>query len=152
MEQILGPKYKFITSVSSRPQVPPNDKDFWKRLNIINFKGLAAMKIKCPVCGCADVRKYGKTKAGRQRYRCLRVHCRRQFVSGATDHLIKPAIKALALSLIEAKIDPRKIQEVIKLSAASGLGISPFPQRGRSQISLRWIYRLRQRVNNDKKS
>lgn len=91
----------------------------------------------CPDCKGADVQKYGKTKAGEQKYRCMHLGCRRQFVPGS-EHLITPEIKNNVLAMIRANVEPLKIYQ-----AANPDGIE--------KISLRWIYQLKRRELNDRK-
>jgi transposase-like protein len=96
------------------------------------------MEISCPTCGSSEVAKYGKTKAGLQKFRCLSDYCRRQFVAGS-EWLIKPEIKPLVRRLIELGIPPWKIFEAVK-----------DPETEEAMISLQSIYKLRRKAKNDR--
>src|SRR5574343_190556 len=91
-------------------------------------------KIKCPGCGAEKIQKYGRTAAGVQKYRCMRLGCRRQFGPGS-DHLIDPAVRIMVMRLINERIEPSKIHNIV-----NGLG----PEK----ISLRWIQELKRRKLN----
>ncbi len=80
----------------------------------------------CPACRGGHLVKYGKTSAGRQKYRCQASACRRQFVAGS-DHLIKPEVKAILDNMIAADVPPKKIAQAIPT------------------VSRRWIHELRRR-------
>lgn len=84
-------------------------------------------KIKCIECGDERLQKYGKTKAGRQKYRCLNPECRHQFV-GESIHRINPEKKRMAVSLLTDNVSPAAI------SRATG-------------ISIRWLNELRGKIN-----
>jgi len=83
----------------------------------------------CPGCSSTSLLRWGRGAAGRQKYRCR--DCGRQFVPGS-EHLLEPAKKAIVLNLISAGVEPSKIREAIP------------------DISLRWIYELRRRMNRDR--
>jgi transposase-like protein len=83
--------------------------------------------LKCPKCDGNRLEKYGRTKAGHQKLRCLETTCGRQFVVGSS-HLIAPETKALVERLLLAKIPPPHIKKAVP------------------GISLRWIYELRRRM------
>ena len=86
--------------------------------------------VNCPDCKGTKLMRYGKTKAGLQKYRCLDekgVGCRRQFVAGS-GHLIDPGKKKIVMDLLAQGIRPKKI-----MAAVPG-------------ISKRWIYELRRKV------
>lgn len=87
--------------------------------------------IKCPGCGSSRLCRYGKTAAGRQKWRCVEGGCRRQFVPGST-HLLDQGEKDAVLRLLATGFSPRKIQEA-------------FPK-----ISKRWIYELKRRIDFDR--
>jgi transposase-like protein len=95
-----------------------------------------ATKIICPDCGSSGLQKYGTTKSGKQKYRCAVIGCRRQFVPGS-DHLINPELKSIIIGMIAADIHPRKIYKSVNPD-------------GEEKISLRWIYKLRRRMKNDR--
>ncbi len=83
--------------------------------------------IKCPGCGVSRwVVKYGKTRAGLQKYRCRDRECGRQFVAGS-DHRLAAKTKDVVLKLLAADVPPRAIADAIR------------------DISLRWIYELRRK-------
>lgn len=84
--------------------------------------------IRCPDCKSDQIGKYGKTKAGLQKWRCLVPSCRRQFVAGS-DHQVSPETKAVVMGLLRQKVHPKKIHGAVE------------------GISLRWIYQLRRRIN-----
>ena len=89
--------------------------------------------VKCPYCHGADLIKYGKTRGTcRQKYRCRAAGCRRQFAAGS-DWQIEPRIKALIIEQLSIGWKPPKIARDLNVG-------------GRSVISLRWIYALRQRM------
>jgi transposase-like protein len=92
--------------------------------------------VKCPVCGVGRwVVKYGKTPAGKQKYKCKApgvlasstfTSCGRQFVAGS-DHFITPETKGVVLKLLAAGVHPTAIADSMR------------------DISLRWIYELKRR-------
>lgn len=84
--------------------------------------------IRCPSCGGTKLGKYGRTKAGRQKFRCLNHCCRRQFVSGS-DHFIDRGTKAIAESLLLEGISPARVAKALD-----------------GKISARWIYELARRM------
>ena len=86
--------------------------------------------VTCPDCQGTKLERYGKTRAGLQKYRCLASGCRRQFVAGS-NHLIDPEVKAAIMKLLEAKASPAQVK-------------AAWPD-----ISLRWIYSLRRKLRND---
>ena len=88
------------------------------------------MDVPCPKCGLLNLRKYGKTRAGRQKYRCSNPGCRRQFVAGS-DHLLDPKVKDRVEKLLSAGEHPVRISQ-----AEAG-------------VSLRWIYELRRKKYPD---
>lgn len=83
--------------------------------------------VKCPTCGSLRLMKYGKTEAGKQKYRCPVAGCGRQFVAGS-DHLLDPETKSRVEKLLAAGVHPAQISQ-----AENG-------------ISLRWIYQLRRKM------
>ncbi|OPY13674.1 MAG: hypothetical protein A4E66_00676 [Syntrophus sp. PtaB.Bin001] len=83
--------------------------------------------IKCPSCGGDRRERYGKTKAGLQKYRCLNQKCRRQFVAGSA-HRIDPKVKEIVIGLLRQNIPPATIAKSV------------------SGISLRRIRELRQEL------
>lgn len=85
--------------------------------------------VSCPDCKGTRLERYGKTKAGLQKYRCLdekAIGCRRQFVAGST-HRIDPEKKKIAQDLLAQDIAPEKIKAAVP------------------EISLRWLYKLRRK-------
>lgn len=84
--------------------------------------------VSCPACKGNQLEKYGKTKAGLQKYRCLNPRCRRQFVAGSA-HRIDPEIKTMVEGLLRGGTHPRVIAQAVP------------------NISLRWIYDLRKRIH-----
>ena len=90
------------------------------------------VKISCPECGGTRLTKYGKTLAGRQKYKCSSPICRHQFVAGS-DHLVNPDIKDRVIKLLTANVHPTQIAKA---------------EQG---ISLRWLYELRRRMKNDQR-
>jgi len=87
--------------------------------------------IRCPECGGTGLARYGKTPAGKQKYKCGDPKCRHQFVAGS-DHLIDPTVKDRVIKLLSANVRPKQIAK-----AEEG-------------ISLRWIYELRRRMKGAK--
>jgi transposase-like protein len=83
---------------------------------------------KCPACKGVKVQKYGRTKTGVQKYRCLNLGCRRQFV-GASDRPVDPDTKDKIIKLLSENVHPKIIHKTFSDS-----------------ISLRWIYELRRRM------
>jgi transposase-like protein len=83
--------------------------------------------VNCPACKGNELQRYGKTKAGLQKYRCLAPRCRRQFVAGST-HLIDPEKKKIVQDLLGQGIPPKKIKAAVP------------------EISVRWLYELRRKV------
>ena len=81
--------------------------------------------VSCPDCKGSRLSRYGKTKIGLQKYRCL--DCKRQFVAGS-DHLIDAETKKTVLGLLAQGVHPKKIANAIE------------------GVSLRWIYELRKRT------
>lgn len=86
------------------------------------------IKIICPDCGGDQLQKFGKTKAGRQKYRCLNSGCRRQFVHGSAFS-VPTDIKTKVMALLDQNVNPQKIYAAFS-----------------EDISLRWIYQLRRRM------
>ena len=84
--------------------------------------------VRCPNCGGLLFEKYGKTKAGKQKLRCLEPTCRRQFTLGS-DHLLDPEKKKSIETLLANGIAPKKIKEA-------------FPK----DVSLRWLFELRRKI------
>ena len=84
--------------------------------------------VRCPKCGGWLFEKYGKTKAGMQKLRCLEPTCRRQFVPGS-DHLIDPEKKKSIEALLASGTPPEAIK-------------TAFPK----DVSLRWLYELRRKL------
>jgi transposase-like protein len=85
--------------------------------------------VRCPVCGGWLLEKYGKTKAGKQKYRCLEPPCRRQFVAGS-EHEIGAEVKGAVQNLLKQRTAPAAIA-------------AAFP----GKISLRWIYEIKRRMS-----
>jgi transposase-like protein len=85
-----------------------------------------APSLVCPSCLGTDLAKYGRTKAGLQKYRCRRELCGRQFVAGST-HLLDPKVKTMVMNLIAAGLSTKYIS-----TAVPGL-------------SRRWIRELKRR-------
>lgn len=81
--------------------------------------------VRCPECNGSKLERYGKTKAGKQKFRCLEPFCRRQFVLGGDDRSIDQATLETVLKLLAQNVKPRVIK-----TAVPG-------------ISLRSIYKLR---------
>jgi len=90
------------------------------------------VNISCPECKGTRLAKYGKTAAGKQKYKCYALACRHQFVADS-DHLVNPEVKDRVIKLLTAKVHPTQIAK-----AEEG-------------ISLRWIYELRRRMKNDQR-
>lgn len=84
-------------------------------------------KVSCPSCGGERLEKYGKTKAGLQKYRCLNDNCRRQFVAGSA-HRIDAEIKKTVIGLLKQGVAPAVIFKSV------------------SGISLRHIRELRRKL------
>lgn len=87
--------------------------------------------LSCPQCHGIKLSRYGKTAAGRQKYRCLNPACRRQFVP-FSDHFLDPETKKIVLSLLSAGVEPVQIHRAVP------------------EVSLRWIYELRRRAVHGK--
>ena len=85
--------------------------------------------IECPSCQGKGLTKFGKTVAGRQKYRC--VACGRQFVAGSV-HLLTPETKEIVMGLLSSGVSPVHIKAAIP------------------SVSLRWIYELRRRARHDR--
>lgn len=101
------------------------------------FQGVRLMnEISCPDCRGIRLEKYGLTRAGLQKYRCLDPNCRRQFVAGS-DHRVDEKTQALVKQLLAKYIDPRAIAEAL---------IPVDDKEAKPPISLRWIYELRRRM------
>jgi len=91
------------------------------RMMICEAKPLA-----CPTCKGTDLTKYGKTKAGLQKYRCRRELYGRQFVAVST-HLIDAKVKTLMMNMICAGLRTKTISQAVP------------------DISRRWICELMRR-------
>ena len=89
--------------------------------------------LSCPQCRGSKLSRYGKTAAGRQKYRCLNPACRRQFVYGS-DHLLDPETKKIVMNLLSAGVEPVQIHRAVP------------------EVSLRWIYELRRRTVHGKQN
>jgi transposase-like protein len=87
--------------------------------------------VKCPDCRGDRLEKYGTTKAGLQKYRCLNEECRRQFVPGSS-HLVDKSTRQIVEQLLKANVKPAIIAK-----ATPG-------------VKRRWIYDLRKRIKNDR--
>lgn len=83
------------------------------------------MTAKCQSYKSSRLTRFGKTKAGKQKLRCL--DCGRQFVEGS-DHLIDPETREIMTGLQLAGVKPSQIAKAVP------------------RISLRWIYNLRKQV------
>ena len=86
--------------------------------------------VKCPDCSSVYLTRYGKTQAGRQKYRCLEVDCQRQFVAGS-HHLVDKEVKARVEKALAAGVNPGQIAQV------------------ETGISLRWIYKLQRKMRTN---
>ena len=85
--------------------------------------------VRCPECGGWLIKKNGKTKAGKQKYRCVSDPvCGRQFTVGS--RILGKGKLALVFKLLAQNIAPPKIKKAVP------------------GISLRWIYELRNRVGS----
>ncbi|MBN1545724.1 MAG: IS1 family transposase [Syntrophaceae bacterium] len=102
------------------------------------------LRVTCPKCGGRKLEKYGKTKVGKQKYRCLR--CRRQFVPGSA-HLLDPEIKRIVEKSLAENIRPKKVFNLVTAILAGRETRKEIPQVERG-ISLRWIYALRRRLKS----
>ena len=91
----------------------------------------------CPDCQGTRLEKYGKTKAGLQKYRCLDPGCRRQFVVGS-DHNVADKTKVLVNQLLAENIKPRAIAKALTIPDSDT----------KPPISLRSIYELKRRMKN----
>ena len=80
---------------------------------------------KCPICGGEDIGRAGKTKAGKQRYRCRAADCRKYFVN---DPGVPAAVKIIVDRLAQEGVSTALIARVMA-----------------GACSKRWIY---QRVKN----
>lgn len=74
--------------------------------------GMNGEKEACPVCGGERLQKYGKTKAGLQKYRCMKEHCGRQFVAGST-HRIDQSVKEIVIGLLRQNVAPAVIAKSV---------------------------------------
>ncbi len=74
--------------------------------------GLNGEIVKCPGCGSELLQKYGKTPAGKQKYRCMQENCRRQFVAGST-HRIDQGVKDIVIGLLKQNVSPAKISKSV---------------------------------------
>ena len=83
--------------------------------------------VTCPSCGGDRLEKYGKTKAGLQKYRCLNSECRRQFVAGSA-HRVKSETRETVIGLLKQDVAPTVISKSV------------------SGISLRRIRELRRKL------
>jgi transposase-like protein len=83
----------------------------------------------CPECNGRRLVRYGRTKAGLQKYRCLDVECHRQFVSGS-KHRIDPDRKQIALNMLAENVPLRTVSRIMP------------------DISRRYLSELRRRMKN----
>ena len=84
--------------------------------------------ITCTQCGSSfGIIKYGKSRAGKQKYRCIDAGCGHQFVVDS-DHYVDTATRDRVIKLLAAGVHPKQITQV------------------ETGISLRWIYELRRRM------
>lgn len=88
--------------------------------------------LSCPDCEGTRLEKYGRTRAGLQKYRCLNAAGHpsgrpRQLVPGSR-HIIDAKTKSAVVSLLAGNTKPEAIK-------------AAFPE-----IPLRWIYELRRRT------
>jgi transposase-like protein len=103
----------------------------WDSVQFAWWLGVLMADVTCPACKGDRLEKYGNTKAGLQKYRCLDPKCRRQFVPGAS-HLVDKNTKQAVTELLKANVKPNIIAK-----ATPG-------------VSRRWIYDLRKRMKNDR--
>jgi len=87
-------------------------------------------ELRCPDCGGNTLILYGKTKAGKQKYKCKNPDCVRQFVAEST-HLIDPRDMDTILRMLAAKFAPTIIKTAVP------------------DVSLSRIYQLRRKAQND---
>lgn len=75
------------------------------------------ISIKCPQCQNDKVRKNGKTRNGKQQYRCMNTECtKRYFIDEYTNKGYKPEIK---LQIIQMTLNGSGIRDISRV-----LGIS----------------------------
>ncbi len=91
----------------------------------------ATTDLECPTCHGSKFLKYGRTRAGLQKYRCMDPDCRRQFVAGS-KHMLSPKIKDLVIQKLSAGIHPTVIIKEIG-----------------PEVSLRWVYALRRKMRKE---
>jgi transposase-like protein len=100
----------------------------------------------CPACGGSLLAKYGKTGAGKQKFKCLDPSCRRQFVAGS-KYLIDEKTKATIMELLAAGVHPKQIAAAYTKGRRQAE--SPVDSPGSGHISKRWIYELRRRMRRN---
>ena len=86
----------------------------------------------CPHCGGINLQRYGRTKSGLQKYRCMAPECRRQFIVGS-NHSIDPGDKTLVMKMLGEGISPKQIYATMS-------------DGDTKKISLRWIQALKKRL------
>lgn len=78
---------------------------------------MAKIEIKCPYCGKDDVVKYGKSRTGKQRFRCRNENCRRTvFQLEYEKNAYKPGIKETIVEMAMNGAGTRDTGRALKIA------------------------------------
>jgi transposase-like protein len=76
--------------------------------------------VKCPYCQSTNVVKNGKSKQGKQRYRCQNTEClRSSFILDYTNYGYKPEVKQTIGAMVTNGSGIRDTARVLKISAST---------------------------------
>ena len=76
--------------------------------------------VKCPYCQSTNVVKNGKSKQGKQRYRCRNTEClRSSFILDYANHGYKPEVKQKISEMVTNGSGVRDTARVLKISAST---------------------------------
>jgi transposase-like protein len=76
--------------------------------------------VKCPHCQSTNVVKNGKSKQGKQRYRCRNTKClRSSFILDYTQHGYQPEVKRKIGEMVTNGSGVRDTARVLKISAST---------------------------------
>ena len=78
---------------------------------------MTKIEVRCPYCGKEDVSKYGKSKTGKQKFRCRNQNCDRTIFQLEYDkNAFKPGIKEKIVEMAMNGAGTRDTGRVLKIS------------------------------------
>lgn len=78
---------------------------------------MATLEVKCPYCENTNVNKYGKSKAGAQRYKCFNKECTHTtFILDYTQNGSRPGIDEKIIEMAANASGIRDTARVLKVS------------------------------------